>query len=265
MNGNELRWILLIAGIFILIAIYWLGRTEHLRWRRRRKPEAHTGDETEQVPLNTLSWQEEISPAREHFNGLQGVPAEKAAEGTIDRSPYDVKLAPEPSDKITRAKDREVKRPAMQGDKIVSLYVVARRSFVLRGEAIRRAAERAGLEYGEMQVYNRIVERNSKRHVLFSLASAVQPGTLDIDNSPGFTTPALALFMRLPGPLEGLKAFNVMLDCAQRLAVDLDCELRDETRSVLSNQTIDHMRDEIQLFSLRTARVRHPAARQGQG
>jgi cell division protein ZipA len=265
MNGNELRWILLIAGIVILIAIYWLGRTEHMRGRRRRKQEAHTGDETEQVPLNTLSGREEISPAREHFDGLQGVLAEEAAECTIDRSPHDVKLAPEQSERITRAQDRAVKRSPTQGDKIVSLYVVASRSFVLRGEAIRRAAERAGLEYGEMQVYNRIVERNGKRHVLFSLASAVQPGTLDIIDSPGFTTPALALFMRLPGPLEGLKAFNAMLDCAQRLAVDLDCELRDEARSVLSNQTIGHMRDEIQLFSLRTARVRHPAARPGQG
>jgi cell division protein ZipA len=265
MSSNELRWILLIAGILILIAIYWLGRTEHARRRRRRKQEAHTEDEIEQVPLNTLSGQEEISPALGPFDGLQDVPAEEAAERIIARSPYDVKPTPEPGDKITRAQDREVRRPPTQGDKIVSLYVVASRSFVLRGEAIRRAAERAGLEYGEMQVYNRIVERNGKRHVLFSLASAVQPGTLDIDDSPGFTTPALALFMRLPGPLEGLKAFNVMLDCAQRLAVDLDCELRDEARSILSNQTIDHMRDEIQLFSLRTARVRHPAARHGQG
>jgi cell division protein ZipA len=66
----------------------------------------------------------------------------------------------------------------------------------------------------------------------------------------------LALFMQLPGPLEGLKAFNAMVDCAQRLALELDAELQDATHSALTNQTIDHMREEIQLFSLRTARIR---------
>ena len=57
--------------------------------------------------------------------------------------------------------------------------------------------------------------------------------------------------MRLPGPMEGLKAFNTMLDCAQTMASKLDAKVLDESRSVLTQQSIDHLREEIQLFSLR--------------
>jgi cell division protein ZipA len=249
---NELRWILLIAGIIVLVAIYLLGRREHLRRGRRWRDDTDPAEETADVSLDTRSEQEEIAPEPEGFDELQDMLQEEGHARVV----HQPVPAPRLERSLKRLKPRTVDRPAAPTDKIVSLYVVARRPATFRGESIRRAAEGVNLEYGDMQIFSRIIERNGRRLILFSLANAVKPGTFDEDAMQDLTTPALAIFMQLPGPLEGLKAFNAMLDCAQRLAVELDAELQDETHSALSNQTIDHMREEIQLFSLRTARTR---------
>ncbi len=261
---NELRWILLIAGIIVLALIYLLGRREHARRRRRRQDELDAGSDTADVWLATRSEHDELAPAPEDLDELQDMLQEEARTRPISQTPPaprppEPKLRPPPKPQLERrAKPPAAERPPIGGGKIISLYVVARRPSTLKGDAVLRAAERLDLEYGDMQIFNRVIERNGRRYIVFSVANAVQPGTFDLETLPQQSTPGLALFMQLPGPLDGLKAFNAMLDCAQQLGVELNAELLDETRSVLSNQTIDHMREEIQLYSLRTARGRAP-------
>jgi cell division protein ZipA len=261
---NELRWILLIAGIIVLAIIYVIGRKEQLRRRSRWQEEAGLDEETD-VSLDTRWEHDDIAPEPDRFNELEDLLQEDASvharrEVSTDAAPViAIPPATRPEQKLKRLKPRSAERPSAGNDMIVSLYVVARRPGTLRGEAIRVAADRLNLEYGDMQIFNRVIERNGRRHILFSMANAVKPGTFDIESLQGVITPGLALFMQLPGPLEGLKSFNAMLDCAQRLAGELDAELQDETHSALTNQTIDHMREEIQLFSLRTARTRDRA------
>jgi cell division protein ZipA len=259
---NELRWILLIVGIVVLAVIYVIGRKEQLRRRQRWQEDADLNEDAGGVSLDTRFEHEEIAPEPEHFDRLEDMLHE---EDDVRRPEPQARSArvvqinasgPAPEQKVQRREIRTAERPPPTSDKIISLYVVARRPAIFKGEAIRDAAERLNLEYGDMQIFNRVIERNGRRHIVFSIANAVQPGTFDLDSLPGLATPALALFMQLPGPLEGLKAFNAMVDCAQRLALELDAELQDATHSALTNQTIDHMREEIQLFSLRTARIR---------
>jgi cell division protein ZipA len=253
-TSTELRWILLIVGIAVLIIIYVFGRKQHARRRSLRAQEEDATGDAVDISFDTRAEHEEFAPESDRFGELQNVLQEEVKT----RAPSITAPAPEPGlrPKKPRIKPKPAERPS-SSDKIVSLYVVARRAAMFRGEAIRAAAEREDLEYGDMQIFNRVVERNGRRQIVFSMANAVKPGTFDLDHLRTLSTPGLVLFLQLPGPLESLKAFNAMLDCAQRLADELDGELRDETRSVLSNQTIDHMREEIQLYSLRTARTRH--------
>lgn len=251
---NELRWILLIVGIAVLAVMYVLGRKEQLRRRRRRREDADEMEDTAGVSLDTRSEYEDFAPAQEHFEVSPTVRVEDEPESAPE--PVAPASPPPEIEPVSRPRPKRIERQPLAKDKIISLYLVARRPSLMRGDAIRQAAENAELEYGDMQIFHRAVERNGRRQILFSMASAMQPGTFDLDDLQAFTTPGLALFMQLPGPNEGLKTFNAMLDCAQQMAVELGAELRDEARSALSAQTIDHMREEIQLFSLRTARAR---------
>jgi cell division protein ZipA len=135
---------------------------------------------------------------------------------------------------------------------VVVLHVAAARPHTVDGSVLVEAIQQTELEYDEaLGIFQHTVERLDGKQVVFGLANMVNPGTFDLQHLDGFVTPGVSLFMQLPGPIEGLKAFNMMLDCARTLATALGLHVLDEHRSVLSPQTIDHMREEIQLFSLR--------------
>ncbi|HBS79864.1 MAG TPA: cell division protein ZipA, partial [Pseudomonas sp.] len=71
------------------------------------------------------------------------------------------------------------------------------------------------------------------------------PGTFDLDDIDHFTTPAVSFFLGLPGPRHPKQAFDVMVAAARKLSQELNGELKDDQRSVLTAQTIEHYRQRI--------------------
>ena len=70
----------------------------------------------------------------------------------------------------------------------------------------------------------------------------------------GFSSPGLALFLGLPGPGDPADAFDRMLEIARGLATRLGGDLRDDTRSTLTAQTIQAYRGRIAEFERRHGR-----------
>ena len=103
-----------------------------------------------------------------------------------------------------------------------------------------------------MDIFHRLPPRGKGGTELFSVANLVEPGTFDVDNMDGFTTPGICLFMRLPGPAEPLEAFRLMLDTAQVLAENLDAELFDDQHCQLRQQTLEHLRERVEEFERRS-------------
>jgi len=67
----------------------------------------------------------------------------------------------------------------------------------------------------------------------------------------------LTLFMILPGPKSPSKSYKLMLDTAQYLAKELDGQLVDSSRSVLTQQTIQHFSEQIQEFERKAISSQH--------
>jgi len=86
---------------------------------------------------------------------------------------------------------------------------------------------------------------------VFSVANVVEPGTFDPKERDYFTTPGLAFFMQLPGPLGGRVAFELMLNTAQRVADVLEGTLIDEREQLLTSDIIIGLRDRIAQFERR--------------
>ena len=74
---------------------------------------------------------------------------------------------------------------------------------------------------------------------------AVWPGTFSPDDMEFFLTPGVTLFLQLPGPVDGVEAFDDFVHTAERLAVELGGELRDEKRCVLTHQALMQVRESI--------------------
>ena len=88
-----------------------------------------------------------------------------------------------------------------------------------------------------------------------SAANALNPGTFDLDEMGGFSTVGVSLFLSLPTSGNNLRAFEQMLSAAQQLGKDLGGELKDDHRSDLTAQTIEHYRQRIRDFELDQLRV----------
>lgn len=114
------------------------------------------------------------------------------------------------------------------------------------GDDILCVVPEVGLELGDMDIFHHYGDAPEQQSALYSMANMVEPGVFPIDAMDNFSTPGLTIFARLPGPKDGLSIFADMLYTAEQLADLLDGELRDETHSALSKQTISHIREEIQ-------------------
>lgn len=153
--------------------------------------------------------------------------------------------APAPAPRVPPRSDLG-KRPAqMPVERIVSLFVMAREGQAFNGPDLIVAAEKAGLEYGDMGIYHRLVDGRREAGPIFSVANMLKPGSFDLTRLDALRTPGLSFFMTLPGPVTALDAWDAMLPTAQRLAELLDGQVLDEERNALGRQRIAHIRDEL--------------------
>jgi cell division protein ZipA len=139
-------------------------------------------------------------------------------------------------------------RPAADYDKIVSVFLVARAGQSIAGPDLVVAAEKAGLVYGHMNIFHRMVDQHPELGPIFSVANLVKPGYFDLRSIKELQTPGVNFFITLPGPLSALDAWDTLLPTAQRMAELLDAVLLDEQRNALGRQRIANIRDELRAY-----------------
>jgi cell division protein ZipA len=140
------------------------------------------------------------------------------------------------------------RRTSEDFEKIVTLYIAARAGEKLKGPDIVVAAEKAGLVYGHMNVFHRLVEGHPERGPIFSVANIMKPGSFDMASIQALETPAIAFFLTLPAPIPALDAWEAMLPTAERMADLLNGVLLDESRNALGRQRVQHLRDELRAY-----------------
>jgi len=265
MDADILRLILFLAGVGLILGIYFWDRHKRVNARIHaiRKAQQESGDA---VPRSSGERQE---PA---WSGSPSMPPEEeeagvhAADDDLDEDSLQRELAQLNSlaheDEQEReehfseasqsafsftADDEETRDDLEREDvpgMILQINVVASGA-PFAGNDIMRVARDTDLVHGDMNIFHRFSSDPGASRVIFSMASMVEPGIFPLDRMDSFSTPGLVLFGQLPGPKDGLATFSDMLFTAERLAALLDGELQDETHSVLSKQTIEHIRERI--------------------
>lgn len=215
-----LRIGILAAGLILMVAIIWFGRPKKTPQGRRLDRGTGPGNERAEPTLG------ETMAA---FGSSE-------AEGTQD----ELDLDSHGNDLGKRVED--------SFDKIVSLFVAARAGQSFHGPDIVVAAEKAGLTFGHMNVFHRLIDRHPEQGPVFSVANIMKPGSFDMTQIQSLETPALAFFLTLPAPVNALEAWDMMLPTAQRIAELLDGVVLDEERNALGRQRIQHIRDELRAY-----------------
>ncbi len=130
-------------------------------------------------------------------------------------------------------------------DEVLVINVIARDPDGFKGPALLQNILESGLRFGEMDIFHRHESMACNGEVLFSMANGVKPGTFDLDDIDLFSTRAVSFFLGLPGPRHPKQAFDLMVAAARKLSSELNGELKDEQRSVMTAQTIEHYRQRI--------------------
>ena len=230
---TELRIGILVAGLILLAAIWYFG-TRPRQGQGRRLPREERQDDAERMePTLGAQIEDELAQADGGRDG-ESVQAEmELLDGAVGTVSPNSELGKRTSDDF---------------DKIVTLYIAAKAGQVLRGPDIVVAAEKAGLTYGHMNVFHRLVESHPERGPIFSVANIRAPGSFEMSEIQSLETPAIAFFLTLPAPVGALDAWDAMLPAAQRMAELLDGVVLDEQRNALGRQRIAGLRDELRAW-----------------
>ncbi|MGO4780656.1 cell division protein ZipA C-terminal FtsZ-binding domain-containing protein, partial [Lysobacter sp. 2RAB21] len=105
--------------------------------------------------------------------GQNGAPGEATTQAELEL--FDKTL----EGGVNSANSELGRRVSEEFDKIVTLYLAARAGQKLHGPDIVVAAEKAGLVYGHMGVFHRLVEGHPERGPVFSVANIMKPGSFD--------------------------------------------------------------------------------------
>ena len=137
-------------------------------------------------------------------------------------------------------------------EEVLIISVMARERSGFAGAALLEVLLSCGLRYGHRNIFHCYTGDESEEESLFSVVNAVKPGTFDLNSMASFNTPGISLFLTLPvpGQSSAMDAFEKMLATARAVADQLGGELRDENRSVMTGQTIEHCRQRIRDFDM---------------
>lgn len=228
--------------------------------------DTHKEPELDESDLPSLSAsardrEREPKPAKANKRGKRATAAADAQQGDLNLSaePREPDLFAESDDDFAAENARSNgAAPASSSvkelppaEEVLVISVISRDEGGFKGPALLQNILESGLRFGEMDIFHRHESMAGHGEVLFSMANAVKPGVFDLDDIDHFSTRAVSFFLGLPGPRHPKQAFDVMVAAARKLAHELNGELKDDQRSVLTAQTIEHYRQRIVEFERR--------------
>ncbi|WNO07686.1 cell division protein ZipA [Teredinibacter sp. KSP-S5-2] len=218
----------------------------------QRIPEQVTLNLEEAVPMLMESVEEELedeTPIEEEIE--QHIePSLGELDELQDDIPEDsgVPVKAEPKAQALASEDLDEPAPA-EPDEVIVFNIMAKSGTRFSGADLLNTLMTENMKFGSMDIFHRHAQPNGDGPVLFSLVNMVVPGTFNLAAMKDFETPGVSLFMSLP--IEGAKdgdsidAYELLVDTARNLARSLGGELKDESRSVMTQQTMEHGRQRV--------------------
>ena len=225
---DYLRWILLVAGIFFVLIIYFVGR------KSRQQDTIYDNRMDDDTPEFTANdWQD----SDEGVGDVRIVAREKDDYEDEEES----SLSDDTLSDATESRTESVDATDQPDDNesVIALYIMARSPDRLAGDKINSAAQANGLKFGDMNIFHRIDDGQS----VFSMANMVEPGGFDPNTIHELETPGLTLFMQKSASNNNMVVFEDMLECAYRMSEMLGAQLCNRQRQPLTQSDAEQYRE----------------------
>ncbi len=222
---DELRIILLLTGAAVIAGIYLWSRLQQRPARRRTTRSA--------VP-------------RIHVDGDDADVADELAR--MEQLVAEHDDDPERDDSAQPA----ASSPAAVSEQVLVISVVAEDGEPFRGDKLLKAFDNNELVYDSKGIFERRNPQVGRDEPIFGVANLVKPGTFPEHDMQSFTSPGVTLFLQLPCAMPALDAFDDFMNTAERLAVELAGELRDDKHQLLTHQALVQVREQLAEAQLRS-------------
>src|SRR5882724_10577470 len=168
LSTNELRIIIAVIGAIVFALIYMFGRPKKKGQGKRTLFQPGGGERVEPI----------LGEAGEPAQGQLDV--ELYAELERLGSAIVAKRSEGDAESGARNVPKPGARPAQPIERIVTLFVAARAGELMHGSNLVVAAEKAGLTFGDMGIFHRLVSGKTEVGPIFSMANMVKPGSFDM-------------------------------------------------------------------------------------
>ena len=138
----------------------------------------------------------------------------------------------------------------LEPEEVIVINVMAKQGELFAGSDLLPIIMQQGMQLGKMSIFHKHADSSGNGPVIFSMANMLNPGTFDVAQMEEFATPGVSFFLQLPNAFGNMKSFEQMLNAADSIKESLNGDLKDEHRSVITRQTIEHCRQRIQDFEL---------------
>ena len=220
---DGLRWLLLLFGVLVIAGVYF--------YSRRAKPTA-----------------DDSSTPRGDLAGVRVEPKLASLDlPSESNSIPEIELGDVAADDILEDDNTPSLEASVAPQKIVTLRIVARAQKAFKGDELVLSMRGIGLRHGKFGIFHRY-DGVDESKTIFSAASLVEPGSFDLENIKEQEIPGISLFQVLPGPVDPVESFDLMMAAARTMSQSLEGELLDESGSTLSIQRERYLREEIIQF-----------------
>jgi len=230
MDKDLIRIMIFAIGLLVILGMIAWSYLQHEKFRQNLDDYSHINEEDglaeedDEFGLNSLNDQEAENT---YYNQKtdQVEQAEKSTEPVIEEKiPAQASVAP--------------KKPA-----VVQFSIMAKTDQGFNGVDLFEALDDVGLEYGNLQIFERL---DARRLVDFGVASVVKPGIFPSTNLAAFNCPGIVFFMQ-PGKVDNPAAvFNDFLRTFNFVALKLDGLMLNQERELLSEEDINQIRQSLE-------------------
>lgn len=131
------------------------------------------------------------------------------------------------------------------------IHCISRDELGFSGDDMVSLFNQCDVRFGEREIFHRFEQADGKGSIQFSIVHSFEPRNFSPETILEQHFRGLSFFMKLPGAKNPTAAYEAMVAIAQLLAKHFNADLFDGERSALTQQTIEHERQQIVDFEFR--------------
>lgn len=175
----------------------------------------------------------------------------KVEEETVESIDAEIEKPTEPAPLLFASAEAEKLSDRAEPQLALVIHCISRDEKGFSGADIVNLFTECDIRFGEREIFHRFEQPGGKGNIQFSIVHSFEPRHFSPETILDDHFRGLSLFMKLPGAKDPSAAYEAMSTVARLLAKHFNADLYDGERSALTQQTIEHERQQIVDFEFR--------------